>query len=376
MAAREGTSTPSPQSNAGVDETASPRPVQFLLFWDDAAPAPPAVGELKDLPFAIAAEQWLETRVRLKTSTVGYYRQYFKSLRPFFGQIPLREITIADLREYQRRRGERRAEIDPKMRRIRQLGAGPKKINQELACLSQVLKRAGLWRDLADLYEPLPVPYCEAPRALTGEEQDRLFRTAATRTEWECVSWIVLLGIHTTLSGCEMRGLHLGDVNLVERMLYVRRDYAKRPGRVRTIPLVDAAHWAAERLVERAHSLGATQPHHYLFPFRVSRGFYDPTRPASSAWITRAWRAMRHAAGLDWLRIHDLRVSGITRLAESGAPDQTIMGIAGHVSKNMLEHYSRIRISAKREALENAASAQRRPPQAAEGAGQRAVRRG
>jgi hypothetical protein len=32
----------------------------------------------------------------------------------------------------------------------------------------------------------------------------------------------------------------------------------------------------------------------------------------------------------------------ITDLAESGAGDQTIMDIAGHVSKNMLKHYSHI----------------------------------
>ena len=43
----------------------------------------------------------------------------------------------------------------------------------------------------------------------------------------------------------------------------------------------------------------------------------------------------------------------ITDLAESGAGDQTIMDIAGHVSKNMLKHYSHIRMEAKRDALES-----------------------
>jgi hypothetical protein len=42
----------------------------------------------------------------------------------------------------------------------------------------------------------------------------------------------------------------------------------------------------------------------------------------------------------------------ITELAESGAGDQTIMDIAGHVSRQMLKHYSHIRMQAKREALE------------------------
>jgi integrase len=50
---------------------------------------------------------------------------------------------------------------------------------------------------------------------------------------------------------------------------------------------------------------------------------------------------------------HDHRHTLITDLAESGAGDQTIMDIAGHVSKNMLKHYSHIRMQAKRDALES-----------------------
>jgi hypothetical protein len=52
-------------------------------------------------------------------------------------------------------------------------------------------------------------------------------------------------------------------------------------------------------------------------------------------------------------RWHDNRHTLITDLAESGAGDQTIMDIAGHVSKRMLRHYSHIRMEAKRTALES-----------------------
>jgi hypothetical protein len=52
-------------------------------------------------------------------------------------------------------------------------------------------------------------------------------------------------------------------------------------------------------------------------------------------------------------RWHDNRHTLITDLAESGAGDQTIMDIAGHVSKQMLKHYSHIRMEAKRAALES-----------------------
>lgn len=69
-----------------------------------------------------------------------------------------------------------------------------------------------------------------------------------------------------------------------------------------------------------------------------------------SSWRS-AWRRLTRAAGLRGLRFHDLRHHCITRLAEAGVPEQTLMAIAGHVSREMLEHYSHIRMQAKREAV-------------------------
>lgn len=76
---------------------------------------------------------------------------------------------------------------------------------------------------------------------------------------------------------------------------------------------------------------------------------YDPTRPMNS-WRT-AWRNLTREAGLPGLRFHDLRHHSITKLAEAGVPDHTLMAIAGHVSREMLEHYSHIRMDAKRDAV-------------------------
>ena len=64
-----------------------------------------------------------------------------------------------------------------------------------------------------------------------------------------------------------------------------------------------------------------------------------------------AWRYLTTKAGLKGLRFHDLRHQAITELCEAGLSDMTIMGIAGHVSKEMLMHYSHIRMKAKREAV-------------------------
>jgi len=97
----------------------------------------------------------------------------------------------------------------------------------------------------------------------------------------------------------------------------------------------------------------------YIFPAcedarldceKPSAGNIDPSRPIKT-WRT-AWRRALKDAKLQ-IRFHDLRHCCITKLAESQASEQTIMAIAGHLSREMLEHYSHIRMAAKRTALES-----------------------
>jgi len=46
----------------------------------------------------------------------------------------------------------------------------------------------------------------------------------------------------------------------------------------------------------------------------------------------------------------------VTELPESGAGDEVIMSIAGHVSRAMLSRYSHVRMEAKRRALKGIVS--------------------
>jgi hypothetical protein len=55
----------------------------------------------------------------------------------------------------------------------------------------------------------------------------------------------------------------------------------------------------------------------------------------------------------------NLRHCAIKSLAESGAADLTILAIAGHVSRKMLERYSHVRMEAKRTAMETLANSSR-----------------
>jgi Phage integrase family len=82
----------------------------------------------------------------------------------------------------------------------------------------------------------------------------------------------------------------------------------------------------------------------------ASGGPVNGTRHVTT--LKTVWNTIREKA---WIkgRCHYNRHTLITELAESGAGDQTIMDIAGHVSKQMLKHYSQIRMEGKRNALES-----------------------
>ncbi|HZQ67093.1 MAG TPA: tyrosine-type recombinase/integrase [Terriglobales bacterium] len=175
-------------------------------------------------------------------------------------------------------------------------------------------------------------------------------RQIHSRSECAVAFWIALITANTTAGGVELRNVRLSDIDLKNQTLTVR--VGKNRFRARILPLNQTALWAVERLLERAKDLGAVKPEHYLIPRRVSGKKFDPTQPPSRWGWRTAWRKLTKDAGLQGLRPHDLRHHAITKLAESSeASEQTIMAIAGHVSREMLEHYSHIRHEAKRKAV-------------------------
>jgi hypothetical protein len=140
------------------------------------------------------------------------------------------------------------------------------------------------------------------------------------------------------------------DLDLAKPVINIQAEGAKNTGRVRSIPLNEEASKAATLAVERAKKLGSVAPDHYLFPFRIHRALYDPTRHQTS--FKGAWLRMNEAAELPGLRMYDLRHHCITSLLEDPrVSEETVQAIAGHVSRRMMKHYSHIRSAAKRAAV-------------------------
>jgi len=308
------------------------------------------------LRFEKASEMWLEERkppvVAPKTHRID--REGLVALKAVFAGTRLCDITSDMVRAYQSKRVAK---------------VSPRTVNLESKVLRMILRRGRLWARIADDFRPLPENKQGPGKALTPEEERRLFDAAASRPGWSVVYYAALLASNTTARGGELKGLRIGDLNLIEKTLRIQRASTKTDAGARIIPLNDTALWACARLLERAEKLGASEPTHYLFPAAMFRhtkktdpmhgtGF-DFAKPMQS-WRT-AWRNLTDEAKLSGLRFHDLRHHCITKLAEAGVPDQTLMSISGHLNRQMLDHYSHIRMQAKREAV---AALERSPVQA------------
>jgi integrase len=159
-----------------------------------------------------------------------------------------------------------------------------------------------------------------------------------------------MLARNAGLRDTEIKTLTWGQVNLKAGTLQVGKAKSDA-GEGRIIPLNSELH---EALVNHSEwyreRFGALQDDWYLFPFGKPMPS-DPTRHVTS--LKTAWKNTRKNARVSG-RWHDNRHTLITELAESGAGDETIMEIAGHVDRQMLRHYSHIRMKAKRAALDAA----------------------
>src|ERR1022692_1231900 len=198
-------------------------------------------------------------------------------------------------------------------------------------------------------------------KAYGPEEKARLIENAK-EAQSPHIYPALMIALNTGMRDAEIKTLTWGQLDLQKRYLAVSRSKTEA-GEGRTIPLNSALYDAlavyADWYILR---FGELRPEWYVFPFGRPRP-NDPTRPVTS--LKTAWRNLRKKANVTG-RWHDNRHTLITDLAESGASDQTIMDIAGHVSKQMLKHYSHIRMEAKRTALESIVQKQPAEPVEAE----------
>src|SRR5215472_6421510 len=106
-----------------------------------------------------------ERRGQVSARMIAYWHEQERSLTAHFKTVKLRHITAAHLSDFQRSR------LDA--------GKAPKTINGAVSVLRQLLKHARLWNRISEDYKPIRNTKPPVGRALTVEEQKKLFDAAA-----------------------------------------------------------------------------------------------------------------------------------------------------------------------------------------------------
>ena len=289
--------------------------------------------------FSLAAADWLRTRTSIAPSTERSYKLAISQLTKDFGKQLLCDLSGDDLAAYQTRR--------------KREGVSNRTVNLELGVLRSILRRYRMWEPIAadvDFLKESASP----GRALTPEEEAALL-DSASKSRCRSLYPVIMLAINTGMRASEIRELTWGQVDFFSKSLTVGKSKTAA-GTGRIIPLNPRAvavltHW-------RSLFRGA-EPEHYVFPHEKyglagndrKQCAYEiiPTEPMHR-WKV-AWESARKTANVA-CRFHDLRHTFISRLAESQASDSTVMALAGHVSRAMMERYSHIRMEAKRRAVD------------------------
>jgi integrase len=189
-------------------------------------------------------------------------------------------------------------------------------------------------RNVATQVKPPPLNR-DRRRGLTIEDAKRLLEVLAG----ERLEAFYALALMTGLRRGELLGLLWEDIDLESRQLHVRRALQRTEGRLRfvepktktSLRTVVLPKLAVRQLREHRKrqnkerlTLGeAWQDHGLVFASAVG----TPIEPRN---INRRWDELRNKAGLDWLRLHDLRHGCATFLLAAGVPARAIMEVLGH----------------------------------------------
>jgi integrase len=223
-------------------------------------------------------------------------------------------------------------------------GAGNRSINMEVSILSRALGHT--WKTLWPKARPLEENR-DVGKALDPEQEAAVLE-AASRTRSHLIYPYLVVLVWTGMRSSEARLLRWSQVDFGAGQITVGNSKTTA-GKGRQIPMSAALRFALEHHASwYASKLGTIEPDWYVFPRSNRVKPEDPTIPATT--LKSSWEAVRATAGVK-CRLHDLRHSFCTKMAESGTPEATMLDMMGHVSVSMLRRYSHVRSQARREAI-------------------------
>lgn len=273
-----------------------------------------------------------------RQASIVFASARLKQVKRILGKSLLSELTEDRIRGYIRQR-------------LSEKTSG-RTINMEVGELSRAIGRT--WRELWPKVKKLEERK-DVGRALSVQEQRQMLDALDSSESALLRTLIPVLLLTGTRSG-EATTLTWGQVDLMGKKITVGRAKTSN-GTGRVIPINDElAHVLAIHRGWFVQRFGEPKPGDHLFPFGHPVPL-DPTRHITD--LKWGWKDLRKNSGVR-CRLHDLRHTFATGLAEAGVSESTMLALMGHMSRAMLERYSHIRMAAKVNAV---ASISLRPKQ-------------
>jgi integrase len=269
---------------------------------------------------------------RKRPSTAADYERLIANhIAPHFGKhAKVADVTFAD--------------IDRLHRKITKTGA-PYRANRAISVVSKMFALAVRW----GMRETNPVRGIERNteytrrRYLTTEELPRLLAALAEHPEKQAADAIRLLLLTGARRG-EVLSMRYADVDL-GRGLWSKPASSTKQKQAHEVPLSAPARQIlsdiqAEHRRKRRHGLPT-----YVFSSISEAGHLVD--------IKHSWRAITKAAGIEGLRLHDLRHSHASFLVSGGASLPLIAAMLGHANVATTHRYSHLHQDPLRAAAEH-----------------------
>ena len=219
-------------------------------------------------------------------------------------------------------------DIDRLHRKITKAGK-PFQANRVVALLSKMFSLSIKWRMRGDNPAKGIERNDEVPRSryLSEDEIGRLMRTLAARGDRQ-VSDIVWLLILTGARKGEVFGMRWDQLDLATGV-WTKTASATKQKKEHRLTLKD-------KVIELLSAIKADrhgEPSAYVFPARTGTGHINEIH---------SWAAIVKAAGLEGVRVHDLRHSYASLLASSGISLQVIGSLLGHSNVATTARYAHL----------------------------------
>lgn len=315
---------------------------ELLAKVDSGVPVPTRSAKLAEwLPY------WLDSIVkpRRKPSTYDKYEAHVRLyLVPMLGAKRLESLGVADVRRFL-------VQLEKKT-----TAATAKESHRVLrTALTSACREELITRNVAGLVEPPRAASRELSPWTLDETLDFL---AAARKDPLYAAFV--LAITMGLRRGEVVGLRWADVDLEQRVLYVRQQTQRRRGvlydddpkgrRRRAVPLpamcIAPLRWHRMRHADAKKRAGEKwQEGGYVFTTRTGR----PVEPRN---VYRSFTRVAQAAGLRVVRLHDARHGCATILTAAGVAPRVVMEILGHSQISItMDVYTHVVQDTQREAI-------------------------